>query len=112
MRFDTVLAANVLERLADPARFLDQLSSLVKVNGVVVLASTFSWSEECTGKESWLGGYYKVCTRPTLLEAFVTSIASHQLAFSQIAAGACKGSALGLIRHTFFADLICMNSLN
>lgn len=64
VRFDTVLAANVLERLADPARFLDQLSSLVKVNGVVVLASTFSWSEECTGKESWLGGYYKKANEP------------------------------------------------
>ncbi len=60
VQFDAVLAANVLERMPDPANFLDQLSTLVKANGVAVLASAFSWSEKCTAKDSWLGGFYKV----------------------------------------------------
>ncbi len=60
VQFDAVLAANVLERLPDPANFLDQLSTLVKANGIAVLASAFSWSEKCTPKDSWLGGFYKV----------------------------------------------------
>ena len=60
VQFDAVLAANVLERLPDPANFLHQLSTLVKANGIAVLASAFSWSEKCTAKDSWLGGFYKV----------------------------------------------------
>lgn len=60
VQFDAVLAANVIERLANPALFLDQLAGLVKASGVVVLASAFSWSEHDTPKESWLGGFYKV----------------------------------------------------
>jgi SAM-dependent methyltransferase len=60
VQFDAVLAVNVLERLPDPANFLDQLSTLVKANGIAVLASAFSWSEKCTAKDSWLGGFYKV----------------------------------------------------
>ena len=63
VQFDAVLAANVLERLPDPAHFLDQLSTLVKANGIAVLASAFSWSEKCTAKDSWLGGFYKVNKR-------------------------------------------------
>ena len=62
VRFDAVLAVNVLERLPNPALFLDQLSGLVQANGVVVLASAFAWSEHDTPKENWLGGFYKVCT--------------------------------------------------
>ena len=60
MRFDAVLAANVLERLPDPALFLDQLEGLVQPNGIAVLASAFSWSEHDTPKDNWLGGFYKV----------------------------------------------------
>ncbi|DBB17215.1 hypothetical protein WJX82_004680 [Trebouxia sp. C0006] len=64
VQFDAVLAANVLERLPDPANFLDQLSTLVKANGIAVLASAFSWSEKCTPKDSWLGGFYKKANEP------------------------------------------------
>lgn len=60
VQFDAVLAANVLERLPDPALFLDQLAKLVRANGIAVLASAFSWSEKCTAKDSWLGGFYQV----------------------------------------------------
>ena len=60
IQFDAVLAANVIERLPNPALFLDRLSSLVKPDGVVVLSSAHSWSEHNTPKENWLGGFYKV----------------------------------------------------
>ena len=60
VQVDAVLAVNLLERLPNPALFLDRLSTLVKATGIVVLASAFSWSEECTAKDSWLGGFYKV----------------------------------------------------
>lgn len=62
VQFDAVLVANALERLSSPATFLTRLSSLVAPRGVVVLASAFSWAEQYTPKESWLGGFYKVCS--------------------------------------------------
>ncbi|KAL3133907.1 hypothetical protein ABBQ32_008363 [Trebouxia sp. C0010 RCD-2024] len=64
VQFDAVLAANVVERLADPGLFLDQLAGLVKASGVVVLASAFSWSEHDTPKGNWLGGFYKKANEP------------------------------------------------
>lgn len=64
IQFDAVLAANVIERLPNPALFLDRLSSLVKPDGVVVLSSAHSWSEHNTPKENWLGGFYKKANEP------------------------------------------------
>lgn len=64
VQFDAVLVANVLERLQTPAAFLTRLSSLVAPGGVVVLASTFSWSQQHTPMESWLGGFYKSANDP------------------------------------------------
>ena len=69
VQFDAVFSANVLERVPDPASFLDHLATLVKPNGVAVLATAFSWSEHFTPKERWLGGYYKVyfCSPPCVV---------------------------------------------
>jgi putative 4-mercaptohistidine N1-methyltranferase len=54
--FDVVLAANLLCRLTDPRRFLDRLPSLVKPGGQLLLATPFTWLEEFTSRENWLGG--------------------------------------------------------
>ena len=73
VQFDAVLAINVLERLPNPAMFLEQMAMLVKPSGVVVLTSSFSWSEHDTPKDNWLGGFYKVCVHQmyTLLDTAV-----------------------------------------
>jgi putative 4-mercaptohistidine N1-methyltranferase len=54
--FDVVLAANLVCRLPEPKRFLDRLPALVKPGGVLLMATPFSWLEEFTPVENWLGG--------------------------------------------------------
>lgn len=56
-QFDAVLASNLLCRLPDPTAFLNRLSSLVHPGGIVALISPYSWLEEYTPKDKWLGGY-------------------------------------------------------
>ena len=52
--FDVVLAANLLCRLPDPARFLARLPSLVKPGGQLVITTPCTWLEEFTPRENWL----------------------------------------------------------
>jgi putative 4-mercaptohistidine N1-methyltranferase len=54
--FDVVLAANLICRLPEPRKFLARLPSLVKPGGQLLLATPFSWLEEFTPREHWLGG--------------------------------------------------------
>jgi len=54
--FDIVLAANLIDRLSDPVRFLKGLPSLVRSGGILVITSPYSWMEEFTPKNRWLGG--------------------------------------------------------
>lgn len=55
--FDLVLAANLIDRLYSPRRFLSTIHERMNPGGVLVLTSPYSWSEEFTKKEEWLGGY-------------------------------------------------------
>lgn len=56
-RFDFVLMANLIDRLPSPRRCLESLHSLLKENGIVAITSPYTWLEEYTPKEEWLGGY-------------------------------------------------------
>ena len=53
---DLVLAANLLCRLPDPARFLARLAGLVKQGGRLVFTTPCTWLEEFTPREHWLCG--------------------------------------------------------
>lgn len=65
--FDIVLAANLIDRLTDPALFLTRLPSLVKAGGQLVLTSPYTWLEEFTPRGKWLGGFEREGMRvPTL----------------------------------------------
>ena len=55
--FDAVLLANLVDRLPEPRRCLERLPSLVTPGGQIVIASPFTWLEEYTSREHWLGGY-------------------------------------------------------
>ncbi|WP_136515210.1 5-histidylcysteine sulfoxide synthase [Geomonas edaphica] len=55
--YDLVLAANVLDRLYSPRRFLTGIRGRLNPGGLLVLASPYTWLEEYTKKEEWLGGY-------------------------------------------------------
>lgn len=52
--FDIVLAANLLCRLRDPAKFLARLPLLVKPGGQLVITTPCTWLEEFTPRANWL----------------------------------------------------------
>ena len=54
--FDLVLAANLLCRLPEPAKFLQRLPGLVSPGGQLLLTTPFSWLPEYTAPEHWVGG--------------------------------------------------------
>lgn len=54
--FDIVLAANLLCRLREPAKFLVRLPDLVKSGGRLVFTTPCTWLEEFTPREHWLCG--------------------------------------------------------
>jgi putative 4-mercaptohistidine N1-methyltranferase len=65
--FDVVLMANLIDRLSDPHRCLVALPGLVKPGGQLVITSPYTWLEEFTVRERWLGGYEREGMRvPTL----------------------------------------------
>lgn len=55
--FDVVLMANLIDRLREPLRCLAQLPALVKPGGQLVITSPYTWLEEFTPPEKWLGGF-------------------------------------------------------
>ena len=57
--YDLILAANLLDRLYDPKRFLETIHQRLNPGGILVITSPYTWLEEFTKKENWLGGFRK-----------------------------------------------------
>ncbi len=55
--FDVVLAANLVDRLSDPARFLSRLPQLVRPGGQLIITTPGTWLEDFTPRANWLGGF-------------------------------------------------------
>lgn len=54
--YDLVYASNLIDRLSDPNAFLTSISQRLNQGGYLVIASPYTWLEEYTDKEKWLGG--------------------------------------------------------
>ena len=54
-QFDVVIACNLICRLPEPIRLLQRLPQLVKPGGQLIITTPFTWLEEYTPVEHWLG---------------------------------------------------------
>ncbi|MEO0508931.1 MAG: putative 4-mercaptohistidine N1-methyltransferase [Verrucomicrobiota bacterium] len=54
-QFDLVIACNLICRLPEPMRLLERLQNLVKSGGQLFITTPFTWLEEYTPSENWLG---------------------------------------------------------
>jgi len=54
--FDVVLMANLIDRLGQPRLCLQRLPSLVKPGGQLILTSPYTWMDDYTKRNDWLGG--------------------------------------------------------
>ena len=55
--YDMVVASNLIERAYEPAKFLNSIHERINDNGLLMILSDYSWKEEYTEKENWIGGY-------------------------------------------------------
>ena len=55
--YDLVFAGNLIDRLYDPAKFLDHIKQRIRPGGLLVLTSPYTWLEEFTKRDKWLGGF-------------------------------------------------------
>ncbi len=55
--FDLVLMANLIDRLSDPAVAVSDVMSRVNQGGYIIITSPYTWLEEYTPRDKWLGGF-------------------------------------------------------
>jgi putative 4-mercaptohistidine N1-methyltranferase len=58
--FDAVLIANVVCRISSPMSLINRLSGdrgIVRPGGLLVMTTPFTWMEEFTPRDVWLGGF-------------------------------------------------------
>ena len=72
--FDVVLMANLIDRLSEPQRCLARLPALVRPGGQLVITSPYTWLEEFTPREHWLGGYERDGGRVTTLDGLRSAL--------------------------------------
>ncbi|MDD3576587.1 MAG: putative 4-mercaptohistidine N1-methyltransferase, partial [Halothiobacillus sp.] len=54
--YDLIFAGNLIDRLYDPGKFLRDAAERLNPGGLLILTSPYTWLEEHTPKEQWLGG--------------------------------------------------------
>jgi 5-histidylcysteine sulfoxide synthase/putative 4-mercaptohistidine N1-methyltranferase len=75
--YDLVLAANLIDRLYDPKKFLETVHERLNLGGILVITSPYTWLEEFTNKENWLGGVRKGGEPYTTLDALGDLLGPH-----------------------------------
>ncbi|MGO4999197.1 5-histidylcysteine sulfoxide synthase [Oceanisphaera sp. W20_SRM_FM3] len=54
--YDLIFCGNLIDRLYDPSLFLNHIHERLTAGGYLVLTSPYTWLEQYTPKEKWLGG--------------------------------------------------------
>ncbi|NVJ52539.1 MAG: 5-histidylcysteine sulfoxide synthase [Campylobacteraceae bacterium] len=57
--YDLIFCSNLIDRLYYPQKFLDDIPNRVNKDGLLVLLSPYTWLEDYTPKQNWLGGFIK-----------------------------------------------------
>jgi len=56
--FDLIVASNLIDRLNNPLLFLNNIHKRLNKNGTLILLSPYTWLEDFTPKNLWIGGKY------------------------------------------------------
>jgi putative 4-mercaptohistidine N1-methyltranferase len=76
-RYDLILAANLLDRMVDPKKFLSTIHQRLKDGGILIIASPYTWLKEFTRRENWVGGIRKDGEPYTTLEGLQDHLGQH-----------------------------------
>ncbi len=75
--YDLILAANLLDRLSKPAKFLATIHERLNDGGLLVIASPYTWLEEFTRRQDWIGGFRKDGEPYTTLDGLRDNLGTH-----------------------------------
>jgi len=75
--YDLVLAGNLIDRLYKPSLFLTGIHQRLNDGGLLVIASPYTWLEEYTPKEEWVGGFKKNGENYTTLDGLRDLLSPH-----------------------------------
>lgn len=75
--YDLVFAANLIDRLYEPAKFLDSIHERIVAGGILMIASPYTWLEEHTPKASWIGGFKRNGENFTTLDGLKQHLSRH-----------------------------------
>jgi putative 4-mercaptohistidine N1-methyltranferase len=75
--FDVVLLANLVDRLREPRLCLARLPELVRTGGQLIITSPYTWLEEFTPREHWLGGFVQEDQPVRTLESLQRELLPH-----------------------------------
>ncbi|HMU67856.1 MAG TPA: putative 4-mercaptohistidine N1-methyltransferase, partial [Cellvibrionaceae bacterium] len=80
--FDFILAANLIDRLYKPSKFLTEVHLRLNIGGLLLIASPYTWLEEHTPKEEWIGGFKRDGENYSTLDGLRQLLGGH---FRQVA---------------------------
>lgn len=75
--YDLILAANLIDRLYDPALFLRSVHERLQLGGILMLTSPYTWLAEHTPREAWIGGFKKDGESYTTLDGLQALLGQH-----------------------------------
>jgi len=75
--YDLVFAGNLIDRLYELAMFLISIHECINDDGLLVLTSPYTWLEEYTEKQHWLGGYKQNGENVTTLDGLHTILGEY-----------------------------------
>lgn len=75
--YDFILAANLIDRLYNPASFLSVIHERLNIGGVLMLASPYTWLVDHTPREEWIGGFKKDGESFTTFDGLKAQLSAH-----------------------------------
>ncbi|OYY92559.1 MAG: SAM-dependent methyltransferase [Hydrogenophilales bacterium 28-61-23] len=75
--YDLILAANLIDRLYSPAKFLDHVHERLNPGGLLLIATPCTWLEEHTPRAEWIGGFKKDGENFTTLDGLKARLGAH-----------------------------------
>ncbi|HEY3326754.1 MAG TPA: 5-histidylcysteine sulfoxide synthase [Novimethylophilus sp.] len=75
--YDLILAANLIDRLYSPAKFLTAIHQRLTPGGLLMIASPYTWLAEHTKREEWVGGFKRNGENFTTLDGLKALLGRH-----------------------------------
>lgn len=75
--YDLILAANLIDRLYSPKKFLTTVHERLNPGGLLLIASPYTWLSEHTPRDEWIGGFKEGGENLTTLAGLKAVLGTH-----------------------------------